>query len=94
MNNTNKNDEQLSQVEFILICKVKDFHDAGYEDVNVELVKNYLLERKWKQIPAHIHEITRDVLAITYSDIIDYLKLRDVYYAEEESLHKIFNNLI
>lgn len=94
MNNKKVDDDLLSQLEFLLVCKVKDFHTAGYEEVNTEIIKSYLTERKWRETPSHIHQMTKDVLAITYSDILDYLKLRDVYYAEEESIHKIFSNLI
>ena len=94
MNKIKVDEDILSQLEFLLVCKVKEFHTAGYEDVNTETLESYLTERKWREVPTHIHQMTRDVLAISYSDILDYLKLRDVYYAEEESLHKIFSNLI
>lgn len=94
MQNKSTNNEVLDTMEFLLVCKVQDFHKAGYSEVTIDVLKSYLVEKKWKTIPGFIHEITNDILTMTYAEVIDYLKLRDVFYAEEESLHKIFSNLI
>ncbi|MGL5043242.1 MAG: post-transcriptional regulator [Culicoidibacterales bacterium] len=86
--------EFMEQFEFLLVCKVNDFHSAGYSDVTITVLRDYLIRSKWKKVPLFLHEITSDVLNLTYGEIIDYLRLENIFHAKEESLHQIFSNLI
>ncbi len=88
------NKELLDQLDFLLVCKVHDFHTAGYEDVTKDILKNYLMTSKWKTAPLFLHEITADVLNLSYGEVIDYLRLENIFHAKEESLYQIFSNLI
>lgn len=88
------NKELLKQLDFLLVCKVNDFHVAGYQDVTKKILKDYLMTSKWKTAPLFLHEVTADVLNLSYSEVIDYLRLENVFHAKEESLHQIFSNLI
>ncbi|GBU11010.1 hypothetical protein AwErysi_06260 [Erysipelotrichaceae bacterium] len=87
-------EKMMMKLEFLLECKVNAFRAEGYEDVSVELLKEYLLSTKWKIKPVFLHELTSDVLNLLHGEIIDYLRLETVFHAKEESLHQIFSNLI
>jgi len=94
MSNKEKNKEKLVQLEFLLVCKEKEFHQAGYSDVTQKIIGEYLVEMKWKNRLLFLHEMTSDLRKLTHAEVIDYLRLENIFHAKEESLHKIFNNLI
>lgn len=94
MGQEDKMKADLTQLEFLLTCKVKAFHDEGYEDVSVDLLEDYLINMKWKKSEMFLHEMAKDVQKLTYAEVIDYLRLENIFHAKEESIRHIFNNLI
>lgn len=92
--NKEKNSDNLKRLEFLLLCKEKEFHKAGYTDVSAHIIKAYLIEMKWKNRSLFLHEMAADVQHLTQAEVIDYLRLEDIFHAKEESLHQLFNNLI
>ena len=86
--------EIIDKLDFLLVCRVKDFHEQGYADVTVDILKDYLLNMKWKNCTVFLHEMAKEVQALTYFEVIDYLRLEHIFHAKEESLQEIFSNLI
>ena len=94
MNNKQKNKEKLQKLEFLLLCKEKEFHEAGYLDVSYHIIGDYLVEMKWKNRFLFFHEMAADLKKLSHSEVMDYLRLENIFHAKEESLHQIFNNLV
>jgi len=94
MGNKKRNRANLRRLEFLILCKQKDFHQAGYTDVDFNVISEYLVEVKWKNRVLFLHEMAADIQNLTHAEVMDYLRLEDIFHAKEESLHQLFNNLI
>lgn len=94
MSSKEQNQKKLDKLEFLLLCKEKEFHEAGYSDVTRDIICEYLIEMKWKNRNLFLHEMTSDLYHLTHSEVIDYLRLENIFHAKEESLHQLFNNLV
>lgn len=84
----------LDKLEFLLMYKVQDFHKAGYVDITLDVLQKYLMYSKWKNRQLFLHEMAADVKNLTHVEVMDYLRLENIFHAKEETLHKIFHNLL
>lgn len=90
-----KLDEKLPlDILFLIRMKAFEFKKQGVHTVNVEDIKEYLYQVKWKnqkEIP--MCEMINDIMSLQFSVIFDYLKVKVIKEASSLKIED-FNDLI
>jgi hypothetical protein len=79
---------------FLMRVKAHEFKKEGVHTINIEDIKEYLYEVKWKNIKElSMCEMIDDIMSLSFSTLFDYLKVKVI---KEASSLKIddFQDLI
>lgn len=90
-----KIDEKLPlDILFLIRIKAHEFKQEGVHAVNVEDIKEYLFQVKWKnQKELPMCEMIDDIMSLQFSSIFDYLKIKVIKEATSLKLED-FNDFI